>query len=120
MSPAGFIIEEALECFGPSFVYELINKIWQKSYIDSIQEYHAYILNVIKNISCKIDASHFLPIAIATYAHNDIVIRGAGLSLFESWDNPEYKFMLENVADSGIDWLNKYKQEVIDNLGEEL
>ena len=117
LSPADFIVEEALEAYGEHFTNKLLNNVWQVFYSDANQEYHAHFLNIIKNISYKIDYKLFRPIAISAYTHHDVLIREFGLSLFEGWDDPADKALLESTADSGIPWLDQYKREVIENLG---
>lgn len=117
LSPADFIVEEALETYGEHFAHKLLNNVWQVFYSDVNQDYHAHFLNVIKNISYKIDYNLFRPIAISAYAHSDVLIREYGISLFEGWDDPSDRYILENTADSGIPWLDQYKREVIENLG---
>jgi hypothetical protein len=117
LSPADFVVEQALESHGEDFVYKIVNQAWQVFFVSANQDFHAHILNVVKNLSYKVDRSLYVPIAIAAYSHKDVVTREAGLSVFESWDDPSHRDILESVADSGIEWLDSYKRDVIENLG---
>lgn len=110
--------EHILNRFGEDFLVRVIDKVWHHCYTSKNQMEHAHFLNLIKNLSFMVDCDRFVTYAISAFSHEDLLIREAAISTFESWDKYEYKKYLESVADSGIGWLDQYKREVIENLGQ--
>lgn len=118
LSPADTEIEGLLSLYGEDFVINLLGKVWQYCFVSKNQVEHAHFLNILRNISYKVDPSDFVVYAVSAFSHNDVLIREASIATFESWDKEEHKGYLENLTDSGVEWLDEYKREVIKNLGQ--
>lgn len=111
-------LSRILDAYGEDVVVKVLRDLWKLCYIAKNQIEHAHFLNCIRNISYYVDPDEFLTFAIAAIAHKDLLIREAGIATFESWDKEEHEFYLNSLADSGIKWLDDYKNEVMNLLGQ--
>lgn len=75
-----------------------------------------HYLNCLLNLAKDVDTDVFFNCGLSAISHKDIEIKEAGIALFEKMANSEYAQVLENISDTGIDWLDKYKHDVIDDL----
>lgn len=117
LSPADRELEDILEKHGAEVLYEVMNGLWERSYASKKHSDLGHFLNCVINMSFYVETDYFLPYAISAIAHKDTFIREAGIAIVESWGDKKYKAHLENVADTGIEWLDGYKNEVIESLG---
>ncbi|MGM0986551.1 MAG: hypothetical protein ACQEXI_06130 [Pseudomonadota bacterium] len=118
LSPADRELEGLLDLYGEEFIVKLLGRVWHYCYTSKNQIEHAHFLNILRNISFKVDPSDFVVYAISAFTHDDVLIREASIATFESWDKEDHKKYLESLADSGVEWLDEYKKEVIENLGQ--
>lgn len=75
-----------------------------------------HYLNCLLNLAKDVDTDIFFNCGVAAISHKDIEIREAGIALFEKMANSTYADVLENIADTGIVWLDKYKNDVVNDL----
>lgn len=119
-SRADVELDQILKNKGEGFLYETFRELWKLCFRSKNSFDFAHFMNCVKNISHKVDESEFLTYAVSAVAHKDILIRESGIAVFEGWDKKEFLPYLENLADTGVDWLDSYKYDVISSLGEEI
>lgn len=103
---------------GKADFLDICNGLWSECFKAKNQSDHAQLLNSFVNISDVVDSEYFLPYAISAMAHHDVRIKEAAIAMFERWDNVEHRKLLANVSDTGISWLDKYKHDVLETLGD--
>ncbi|WAL79823.1 hypothetical protein [Shewanella sp. DAU305] len=96
--------------------YLLLPKIWTYCYSSRTTIEALHFLNCLLNLARDIDTDAFCLCGVAAVSHKDLEIKEAGIALFEKMRNPKYCSTLENVGDTGIDWLDQYRLDVIDEL----
>ena len=115
LSVADLELEKVLNERGKEFFLSVLTLLWNRCYASDYLAF-AHFLNCIQNISYFISSEEFVVYACTAISHKNLVVREAGVALFEQWDDPKHAPILENVADTGVPWLDSYKREVIEGL----
>lgn len=117
LSSADHFLEGVFNKYDRDVTFDVINKAWLECYADENEMAYVHLLNVLQNISSVIGSDRLLTFAISALAHKNIAIKEAAIAAIESWDDPNHKEVLSQVADSGLKWLDNYKYKVIENIG---
>lgn len=115
LSAADIELEKILNDKGKEFLLNVFTLLWNRCFASNYLAF-AHFLNCVQNISYFVSSDEFVVYACTAIAHKNLVVREAGVALFEQWDDPKYIHTLENIADTGVDWLDSYKREVIEGL----
>lgn len=98
--------------------YLLLPKIWKICFSSSTTVEALHFLNCLLNLAKEIDSDAFCFCGLSAISHKDLEIKEAGIALFEKLRDSNYCAILENVGDTGVDWLDQYRLDVISDLKE--
>jgi|GEM_PF-6549527 len=99
----------------------LFKDSFQKSWVKLFSAKPYILRNFVCVASC-LDYSWLedkaLVLVLGASNHQDKYVNEAALRAAESWENPEFISILENIKEFDVDWLDNYKEEVIAYLRE--
>jgi hypothetical protein len=116
-SPADNLLLEYYNKYGDRQTINILATLWRKSYHTNGTNYITAVLNLISNITfhIKIDAILFV-FASSALNHAELEVKESALALFESWDEPDNLPYIKGMDDTGVEWFDEYKSEVINTL----
>jgi hypothetical protein len=116
-SPADHLLLEYFKKYGDKQTINILATLWRKSYYINGVNYLTAVLNLISNITFHIKIDEILFVfASSALNHAELEVKESALALFESWDDPNYLGYIKGMKDTGVDWFDEYRTDVINSL----
>jgi len=117
ISPAEKVTLDYLSKYGSKMVVSAICALWRKAHKISHKDYRPDVLFLIASVSNQVGLDEFTAVfADSALKDPNYELQEAAITLFEQLDEPKYLDYLTSHQDTGIDWLDEYKNSVIETL----
>ncbi|MGY8868869.1 MAG: hypothetical protein ACKVJE_00390 [Pseudomonadales bacterium] len=95
---------------------DCFQKAWLELYTHKNPELIATFINIASTLDYEWLEDSADALILAAYNHKDTYVNDSTLRAIESWEQPKHLDYLEQMRPIGIDWLDDYKQSVLQYL----